>query len=287
MFIFGTIGIFRRYIPLPSGRIAFWRGLIGFVSILLFVLITKKKINFADIRKNLPLLLFSGAFIGCNWILLFEAYRYTTVATATLCYYMQPVFVILVSPLFFKERLTLKKLLCAFAAFCGMTLISGIIGSGGVSFSQLRGILFGLGAAVLYSAVVVLNKKLKEIGAYDKTLVQLGMSALVILPYTLIFEDSSAVEPSPVTAVMLLAVGIVHTGAAYVLYFGSMDGLKAQTIAIFGYIDPVVAIILSALILKENPGAAGVIGAILVLGSTFVSEAGTDLFRRNKSTENT
>lgn len=269
MFIFGTIGIFRRYIPLPSGTIAFLRGAIGFVFLIVFVLITGKKINVRSIKNNLLLLLLSGAFIGFNWILLFEAYRYTTVATATLCYYMEPIFVILVSPIFFKEKLTVKKIVCAAFAFAGMVLISGVHG---VSFAETKGILFGLGAALLYSAVVIMNKKLKDIGAYDKTIVQLGTSALVVLPYSLIFEKKAAEGFDTLTIIMILVVGIIHTGIAYALYFGSMDGLKTQTIAIFSYIDPVVAIILSGLILKEPFGIMDMLGAVLVLGATFFSE---------------
>lgn len=269
MFIFGTIGIFRRYIPLPSGTIAFLRGAIGFVFLIIFVLVTGKKIDMKSIKNNLLLLLLSGAFIGFNWILLFEAYRYTTVATATLCYYMEPIFVILVSPIFFKEKLTVKKIVCAAFAFAGMVLISGVHG---VSFAETKGILFGLGAALLYSAVVIMNKKLKDIGAYDKTIVQLGTSALVVLPYSLIFEKKAAEGFDTLTVVMILVVGVIHTGIAYALYFGSMDGLKTQTIAIFSYIDPVVAIILSGLILKEPFGITDMIGAVLVLGATFFSE---------------
>ncbi len=272
MFIFGTIGIFRNYIPFPSGSIACARGFIGFLFLLIFMAITKKKIGFADIRNNLALLLLSGAFIGFNWILLFEAYRFTTVPKATLCYYMQPVFVILLSPLFFKEKLTLKKVLCTAAAFAGMILVSGIIGNKEQSVDEIKGILFGLGAAVLYAGVVIMNKKLKKISAYDKTVVQLAAAAVVILPYTLIFENTDGVALNAVTVIMVFVVGIVHTGIAYVLYFGSMDGLKAQTIAIFGYIDPVVAIILSAVILPDDPGLIGIIGAVLILGSTFISE---------------
>ncbi len=282
MFIFGTIGIFRRYIPFPSGLIACLRGVIGFLFLIIFMAAAKKKISFADIKSNLVLLLLSGAFIGFNWILLFEAYRYTTVAKATLCYYMQPIFVILLSPLFFKEKLTVKNLLCTAAAFAGMILISGVIGGKGAETAEIKGILFGLGAAVLYSGVVIMNKKLKKISAYDKTAVQLASAALVILPYTLIFEDTANTEISALTVIMILIVGIVHTGIAYAMYFGSMDGLKAQTIAIFSYIDPVVAIILSAVILKENPGITGIIGTVLVLGATFISEFDFSAFNKVK-----
>lgn len=273
MTIFGTIGIFRKYIPLPSSLLALARGMIGTAFLLLLVLVIKRdKLSTEAIKRNLGFLVVSGAFIGFNWILLFEAYQYTTVATATLCYYMAPVIVVLVSPFLFKERLTPLKALCVAVALAGMVFVSGIPQSGFGGISELKGILLGLGAATLYAIVVILNQYIKDISAYDKTIMQLGTAAIAILPYTLLTENFADITFTPVAVCMLFFVGIVHTGIAYTLYFGSMSGLKTQTIALFSYIDPVVAIILSAIILQENIGLWGVIGAVMVLGSTMVSE---------------
>lgn len=273
MTIFGTIGIFRKYIPLPSSLLALARGIIGTAFLLFLVLAVKRdKLSIEAIKRNFVFLVVSGAFIGFNWILLFEAYQYTTVATATLCYYMAPVIVVLVSPFLFKERLTPLKAICVAVALAGMVFVSGIPQSGFGGMSELKGILLGLGAATLYAIVVILNQYIKDIPAYDKTIMQLGTAAIAILPYTLLTENFADISFTPVAVLMLLFVGIVHTGIAYTLYFGSMSGLKAQTIALFSYIDPVVAIILSAVILQENIGLWGVIGAVMVLGSTMVSE---------------
>jgi len=272
MFIFGTIGIFRRYIPLPSSILAMTRGFIGVIFLLIFMAIKKEKFGLKEIKDKLFILCFSGALIGFNWILLFEAYNYTTVATATLCYYMAPVFVIMASPILFKEKLTLKKLFCVIVALAGMVLVSGVIETGFSGIGELKGVLLGLGAAVLYASVVLMNKKTAGLSAYSKTAIQLGSAAIVLLPYTIFTEDFSKLEFVPLTIIMLIVVGVVHTGVTYALYFGSMDNLKAQTVAIFSYIDPVVAIILSAIILDEKMSVLGIIGAVLVLGSTLVSE---------------
>ena len=274
MFIFGTIGIFVRHIPLPSSMIALVRGFVGAFFVLLFVYLKKSKLDKAAIRKNFVMLALSGAFIGINWILLFESYHYTTVATATLCYYMQPIFVILASPILLKEKLTPKKVICVLVALVGMVFVSGVLQTGIPALSEAKGILYGLGAALFYATVVRMNKKITNISAYDKTIMQLGMGAIVLSPYVMLTQDFSTATLSmtPSLWALLLFVGLVHTGVAYALYFDSMKDLKAQTIAIFSYIDPIVAIILSALLLKENMGLYGVIGAVLVLGSTFISE---------------
>lgn len=270
MLIFGTIGIFVRYIPLPSSVIAVGRGIIGTAFLFLFIKGKGIPISWPDIRQNLLLLCLSGAALCGNWTFLFEAYRYTSIATATLCYYMAPIIVILVSPIFLKEKLTARKLLCVLTALAGMVLVSGIGQEGGSA--NMTGVFFGLCAACCYASIVIFNKKIKPMAAYDKTIVQLGLGALLLMPYVLLTENVAALDASPFSLAMFLVVGIVHTGFAYVFYFGSMQSLKAQTIALFSYLDPIFAILLSAVVLGEPLGITSIIGAVLVLGSTLVSE---------------
>ena len=272
MVIFGTIGIFRKYIPLSSGIVACARGILGVAFLLTFIKFKKIRMDWAVIKKHLAILLLSGVLIGLNWVLLFESYRDTSVAVATLCYYMAPIFVMLISPFVLKEKLTVKKAVCIIVALAGMVFVSGVLDGGVSGVSELKGILFGLGAAAFYATVIMMNQKLREVPTYDKTIMQLGTAAVVLIPYILFAEDLSAVTLTPLIAVMLLIVGVVHTGIAYALYFGSMNELKAQTVALFGYIDPIVAIILSALLLKEPMTVYSAIGAVLVLGATMISE---------------
>lgn len=268
MAVFGTVGIFVRYIPLPSATIAFCRGLLGLVFLLAVMVLTGKKPEKEAIRRDLPILLLSGAAIGGNWILLFESYRFTTVATATICYYLAPVFLVLASPLL-GERLTGKKLLLSGTALLGMVFVSGVL-QGGVSGG--RGVALGVGAAVLYASVMILNKKLGPISAYDKTVIQLGTAAAVIFPYCLLSRGFDMTQMTPTGYLLLAVVGIVHTGFSYWLYFGAMKQLPSQSVAIFSYLDPVIAIILSALLLKEPFGWQEGLGAVLILGSALCSE---------------
>ena len=270
MLIFGTIGIFVRHVPLPSSVTALARGVIGTLFLLIFSRFRKTPVSREAIRRNLKLLILSGAAIGFNWILLFEAYRYTTVATATLCYYLAPVFVIIASPFLFKEALTPRKLCCVIAALTGMVFVSGVLETD--LSGEFLGILFGVGAAILYAGVVLINKRLTDIAGFDRTIVQLAAAAVSLLPYVLVTERNTAMTFAPLTILLLLIVGIVHTGFAYTLYFGSIKELPAQTSALFSYIDPVSAIILSAVFLGESLTVSSMIGAVLVLGSTLLSE---------------
>ncbi len=299
MVIFGSIGLFRRWIPISSQLLAFTRGLIGALFLLLVSGLKKRptkrpgEASPAQVSgkaaapsaapqsdsslepaltplKKLLWFGIPGALIGFNWVLLFEAYRYTTVSIATLCYYMSPALVILLSPLLLKEKLTLKKGLCVLAALVGMVLISGLIGSG--TTASLAGVLLGLGAAVLYASVILINKKAPATDVYEKTTIQLGMAALCLVPYLLIsgsFTFSGLTLPG---VILLLIVGIVHTGLAYALYFASIRSLKAQTVALLSYLDPVVALLLSVLILGESMTPLSILGAVLILGSALIAE---------------
>lgn len=271
MSIFGTVGIFVRAIPLSSAGIACFRGVVGCLFLLIFMAATGKKPAGEAMKRNLPVLLLSGAAIGANWILLFEAYRYTTVATATVCYYLAPVFLLMASPLM-GEKLTVRRLACIGVALAGMVCVSGVLKGGLPAISELKGIALGVGAAMLYASAILLNKKLSPISAYDKTVVQLGTAALVVLPYLLLTGGGDLSDMTGNGWLLLLIVGVVHTGLAYTLYFGAMQALSAQTVALFSYLDPVIAVLLSALLLKEPMDITGVVGTVLILGSALYSE---------------
>lgn len=271
MLIFGTLGVVRRYVPLSSAMLALCRGALGSVFLLLFVLVRGGKLKLPERKATLWLVL-TGAIMGLNWMLLFEAYSYTTVAAATMCYYMQPTIVILLSPLVFRERLSGRKLACAAAAIVGMLFVSGVLSGGTGQVQDIRGIAFGLGAAALYAAVIILNKKVVVEDIYAKTVVQLAGAALVMIPYVLLTEGVPELTLTAADIGMVLLVGIVHTGITYALYFGSMQRLKAQTVAVMSYIDPVFALLLSAAVLHESLTPLGIVGAVLIIGSAVISE---------------
>lgn len=272
MVIYGTIGIFREFIPLSSGLLAFSRGLIGGIFLLVWVLLRGGTLKLNISRKRFALLCLSGAIMGANWILLFEAYNYTTVAVATLCYYMQPTFLMLLAPLLFKEKLTLKKGICALVSLLGMVLVSGVTEGTAMEGENIIGIFLGLGAAMLYTTVIILNKKNPVENAEGKTVIQLFSAAAVMIPYLLLTEKNGVLNLNWPAIVLVLVVCIVHTGIAYAMYFGSLQRLPAQTTAVLSYIDPVVAVVLAGPILQETMSVGEIIGAILILGAALVSE---------------
>ena len=250
MTIFGTLGIFVRNIPVSSGELALYRAVLAALLIAVFLLLTKQRIPFANIKKEVPLLLASGVAMGINWILLFEAYKYTTVSVATLSYYFAPVIVTVVCPVLFKEKLTGKQIVCFIMSTLGLVLITGIgdIGSG----NDFVGILFGLGAAVFYATVILLNKFIKNVEGIHRTFLQFLSAIVILVPYVIMTSGVTLGNLNGIGWVNLLIVGLIHTGVTYCMYFSSLKELTGQKAAILSYIDPLVAVMISVTILGES-----------------------------------
>lgn len=271
MAIFGTIGLFVRNISLSSGEIALYRAVLAALMIGGYLLVTRQKLELKKIKKEVILLFFSGAAMGLNWILLFEAFNYTTVSVATLSYYFAPVIVILVCPILFKEKMTAKQWICFLMSTLGIVLITGI-GDLGQNSSHLKGILFGLSAAVFYATVILLNKFIKNVQGLHRTFLQFLAAIIVLVPYVLCTSGVNLSVLNGTGWTSLLIVGFIHTGVTYCLYFSSLKELPGQKAAILSYIDPLVAVLVSVLILGESMTLMQVIGGILILGFTLWNE---------------
>lgn len=271
MAVFGTIGLFVRYIPLASGEIALYRAVLAAVLIGIYLLVTGQKIPFQSIKKEVPLLLSSGMAMGINWILLFEAYKYTTVSVATLSYYFAPVIVTVVCPFLFRERLTRKQIICFVMSTLGLVMITGI-GEVGKSGTDMKGILFGLGAASFYAAVILLNKFIKEVAGIHRTFLQFLAAIIILVPYAAMTSGMNLHVLNGTGWSMLLIVGFVHTGITYCMYFSSLKELPGQKAAILSYIDPLVAVLVSVCLLGETMTVWQLSGGILILGFTLWNE---------------
>lgn len=270
MIIFGTIGVFSRNIAVTSGELALYRALLASVLIGGYFLISRQKIDFKAIKKELLLLLFSGMAMGINWILLFEAYKHTTISAATLSYYFAPVIVTVVCPILFREKLGKKQLLCFIMSTLGLVLIIGFEGMGGGN--HVLGILLGLGAAVFYATVILLNKFIKNVEGIHRTFLQFLAAIVILAPYVLFTGDLQIGKLDGKGWVCLLAVGLIHTGITYCMYFSALKELKGQEIAILSYLDPLVAVAISFFILGEEMTILQILGGILILGFTLWNE---------------
>ena len=269
VFLYGTIGMFLRYVSLPSEIAVLCRGVFGSAFILACIKARHRKIDRAAVRENRFWLILSGICLGLNWIFLFAAYVTTTVAIASLCNYMAPIIVIVLTPAVLHEPLDKRKVPCVVAAFAGIVLVSGFWNG---NVGKLSGVFMGLMAAVCFVVIVICNRKIHGIDSLDKTVIQLGISAVTVLPYVLIKNAGASLDWNMRSVAILLLLGIVHTGVAYIFYFSGMSTLPVQTVAVLGYLEPVVSVLCSTVFLKEPMGIAGWAGACLILGAAVISE---------------
>ena len=269
MFIFGTLAPFVRNIGVSSGELALYRSILALLPIGGFLIFTKQSFSLEKIKKELLLLVLSGAAMGFNWILLFEAYKYTTVSVATLSYYFAPVIVMVVSPLLFKEKMSRKQILSFVMSTLGLILITGTAGGGSQDFI---GIAFGLGAATLYATVMLLNKFIKGVMGIHRTFVQFISAVVVLVPYVTFGSGFNFGNLDGIGWGALLVVGLIHTGVTYCMYFTALKELPGQDVAILSYVDPLVAVLVSVIWLNEAITLPQIVGGILILGFTLFCE---------------
>ena len=269
--VFGTVGALVRRISLSSGEIALWRAVIALCFLGSVLLLRRQRLSLRAIGASFWLLLLSGAALGINWILLFEAYRFTTVSLATISYYFAPTLVTLLCPILFRERMRGAQWLCFAMATVGLLLIVGTGGAGGGA-QPLRGILLGLGAAVFYATVILCNKALRDIESVEKSFFQFCAAILVLLPYVLLQGGIHVHTLAWGGWLCLLTVGFLHTGVAYLLYFAAIGRLSGQKSAILSYLDPLVAVLVSVLFLEEPMTVWQVLGGGMLLGFAMLNE---------------
>ena len=270
MLIFGSNGVFASMLEMSGAQLVLLRTLIGGVVLLIIILISRSRTPKEVLLREKWRLLFAGVCLGANWALLFEAYNLMNVSLATLTYYTAPVLVLVLAPLVLKERQNGLAYLCMAVVIVGMLLVVGTdFGEGGVSAT---GLIVGLGSAVFYAMLMLVNKQITGVSGLNLTFIEIVIAAVILLPY--VFATSGGV-PLPTDArgiFALLFLCTVNTGFACWLYFSSMNRLPAKAVALMGYFDPVSALIFSAVFLDERLSGVQLAGAVLVLAGALVGQ---------------
>lgn len=269
MLIWGTLALFVKNIGYSSAEIVLARIIFGLIFLVAVYLFTKKKSPKENIRRSLPRLLVSGACMGFNWVCLFESYRWVDVSIATLCYYMAPVFVVLGSLIFFRQKLNLMRAAGMIAAIVGMVVTTRAVMGGA---DPMRGVVFALSSAVLYASVTLFVKSVHGLSSLEITIGQLVGAFVVILPYVLFTHEGPWRAPAMIEMGSMATLGLVHTGIALYFYFSAVQALPVQSSALLSYIDPLSALAFAALFLGESMSGLQWIGAILILGGALFGE---------------
>ena len=268
LILFGSNGIVASNINLSSYEIVFWRTMIGSLLLIALFFITKQKTSFCQNKKDLLYISLSGIAMGTSWMFLYEAYAQIGVSLASLSYYSGPVFVMILSPIIFKEKLTLGKILGFISVVVGIVFVNGNIAGNNLS---TFGIFCGLMSAVMYCFMVILNKKSVKIQGLDNSMIQLVVSFLTVAVFVG-FKTRFALSISSSDILWVIILGLLNTGIGCYFYFSSIGKLPVHTVAICGYLEPLSAVIFASLILGETMLPLQIVGAILIIGGAIFGE---------------
>ncbi len=268
MLIFSTVGITVFALSVSPAVTAFFRAFCGTLTLLAVLFVSGRKINRAALKKNAFLLVLSGAALALSWILIFAAYSLTGVAVSTVCYYTSPALVILFSALFLREKTSVFKIFCAFLALAGMIPVSGVLSSN--TAMNIKGVLISFTAALLYAFVVISNKKIRNLSGIETSVVQLAVASAVTGLYVFFTEPVSSYPLIIPDLKLLLLLGVLHTGVAYLLYFSSVRNLSAADCAVFSCIATASALIISYVFLSEKLTKSSLVGIVMIFGAAIL-----------------
>ena len=268
LLLFGLNGIVASYITLNSYEIVFLRTLIGSALLVALFLLGKGKFHIKAYKKDTLFIVLSGIAMGASWMFLYEAYQQIGVSLSSLLYYCGPVIVMILSPLIFREKLTVPKLLGFITVLVGIFLVNGNVTD---SNSNVWGLFCGGMSAVMYFFMVTLNKQSKNISGMENSVIQLVVSFLTVAVFTGIKQRF--IIDVPATAwTWILMLGIVNTGLGCYLYFSPLSKIPVQTVAVCGYLEPLSAVVFAAILLGEKMTIIQIIGAACIIGGAMIGE---------------
>lgn len=266
--ISSSSGFISRYINCEREFLVLCRGIIGSLFLYALIRLKGRKLDTVSIKKNFKPLVLSGILMGICWIALFIGFEYSLSITSLLNNMYNLVVVVIMS-LIFKEKLNGKQIFCVIVAVLGVLMLSGLFE--GQIQANSKGMMFGLISCIGYSIVTIINMRIKDINPLDKTVVQLFISFLVILPFVLL-GNKIPTSIDTTSIILIFVMGILNTGISFLLFFGSIEHLPSSEIAIIGYLEPVINIVIGITFFDEKMSIIGIVGTIIILAAALANE---------------
>lgn len=266
--IMGSQGIVASFSSLPSMHLVFTRTVIGSIVLLIVCALHKYKFKCLKNRKEAICLFLSGFSLGAGWIFLYQAYAIIGVSISTLLYYLGPMIALVLSPIIFKEKLTKAQVLGIIISFLGAVLLNGKIAG---DPTKIHGIILGILSGVSYALMLIFNKNVKTASGMENTTIQI-VASFILITIFLLFNGGIHIHIEGKEWFPVLWIGLINTCLACYFYYKTIPRLPISTIAIFSYLDPVSAVILSAVILGETLSIIQIIGVVLVIGGAAFSQ---------------
>ena len=268
LLLFGSNGVVASYIHLNSYEIVLLRAVLGGIFLLALFFVTGHHFTVHQHKRDLVFIALSGIAMAADWLLLFEAFAQIGVSLGTLINYTGPAIVIIFSPLMLKEKLTHSKVIALAAALLGACLVSAQATANGIN---VQGLLCAIFSAVAYAIMVLSNKLAKNIKGTENAVLQLLCAAIAIVAFVCVKQGFS-VEIARKEILPIVWLGLINTGVGCYCYFSSIGSLPAQSVAVCGYLEPLFAVLLSALVLHETMSLLQIAGAVLIIGGAIFGE---------------
>lgn len=266
----GIIGIFTRTLSdngFSSIQITASRCIVTAICLTIYLIVVDKnklKIDIKDIWYFIGTGIGSIVFFNICYFLTIQE---TTLSVAAILLYTAPCFVVILSAVFFKERITIQKVIALIIAFTGCVLITGILGGQPVKLTTL-GLLTGIGSGVGYALYSIFGSiALKKYHTVTVTTYTFIVATLSILPFSRISHMTDIIIKSKIVIANVLLLGIVSTLIAFLLYTKGLQNMEAGKASVMAFVEPMVATIAGILLYKEQMNIQNMLG----IGLIFIS----------------
>lgn len=268
--LYGTTGYILNLISLPSEVVVLCRSALASLFLFLFFTLRGKKLDIELIKKNYMLFLPAGFVLGLNWTFMFASYAAGSVAIGSLLTYTAPIILVAFETLVHKKKMSIGKILCLVGVTIGIVFVSGVFDVAVEVNTPC--VVYGLLSSAAFVFLIIFNRRLKEFPIYEKTFTSLVIATFTVLPYVFIMNVGKQFTINTISIVMILVLAILNTVIANMLYMGSIGHIPVETVAILGYVEPVVGTLLSVTLMNQPLGPFGIIGAVLIIASAIISE---------------
>ena len=258
--IWGSSGIFVKYLNLPPTTVTFFRLAIPTLILLLFFIFKKIKL----FHGNNKLILIASTLNAGRVYLYTVGFTFASIGNAIIILYTWPIFTTIFSILFLKEKVPKRTFFLLFIAFVGTALIY-LNKEFSFSDKNFIGITAMLFSALIYAFTVIIFKK--ESGKYSKyetIFYQNVIGSIIFIPFILINKPLPTLPQTSIGIVYGALIGLV----GFVFFFSALKKIKASTVSFLSYTEVVSAIILAVIFFQETLTWNMIVGGLLIILAT-------------------
>lgn len=264
MAIFGSIGFFTIHTGIPAVELVFVRCICATVFLGAMWYFTGGHKTEVWKRSEVLKTLLCGVFIVLNWVFLFKAFEVMSISIAISIYNLAPIFVLILGSILLAEKMGVRAILATTVCFIGSIFIIGINNFMSLSEFMNSGFVWALLSAICYALTMFTSKTINGMSAYALTFIQTTVGIFMLLPFCDFAVFSGLTKTN---WLYILGTGLIHTGFVYYLFFDSIRNLSTVVVSVLVFVDPVVAILLDAILLSFKPTLLQVFGIVLIFGS--------------------